>query len=161
MKNSLIIYDSVFGNTEKIAQAMANAKSEGAVFVLRNINEVSPAELKDVHTLLVGSPTRQFNATGAVNQWLNLLPKGSLKGINVAAFDTRMTDEDINKNKFLSFMVKLFGFAAEKIAKKLKKLGGVEVAAPAGFYVKDVEGPLLENELERASNWAQGIINKN
>jgi flavodoxin len=31
MKNSLVIYDSVFGNTEKIAQAMANAKSDGEI----------------------------------------------------------------------------------------------------------------------------------
>lgn len=161
MKNSLVIYDSVFGNTEKIAQAIAYAKSDSEMFDLRKIGEISLEDLKEVKTIIVGSPTRQFNATGAINQWLKQLPKGSLQGVKFGAFDTRMTLEEINKNKFLSFMVKLFGYAAEKIARTLKKSGGIEVISPEGFYVKEVEGPLLDGELERATNWALRIIHSN
>lgn len=58
-------------------------------------------------------------------------------------------------------MVKLFGYAAEKIARALKKSGGIEVISPEGFYVKEVEGPLLDGELERATNWVLRIIHGN
>lgn len=54
-------------------------------------------------------------------------------------------------------MVGLFGYAAEPIAKRLKKAGGKEAAAPAGFIVTDTEGPLQDGELERAADWARQI----
>ena len=75
----------------------------------------------------------------------------------MAAFDTRISIKDIN-NPLLSTLVKLFGYAAEPIAKKLQGKGGVLAAAPEGFIVKGTEGPLKEGELERASGWAQEIL---
>ena len=80
--------------------------------------------------------------------------------MNVAAFDTRITPEDIRKNKFLALTVKLFGYAAEKIAKQLMLLGGKEVVSSQGFLVTGIEGPLVEGELERAVDWALKTINK-
>jgi len=160
MKNTLIIYDSVFGNTGKIAEAMANALEEHQEVDLRLVGEVFSEHLDGVKTLIVGSPTRQFKATGALDQFLKQIPAGTLEGIQVAAFDTRLTPEDVAKNKFLAIMVKFFGYAAEKIAKQLIHLGGKEVVSPQGFLVTGVEGPLVEGELERAANWVLKIINK-
>jgi flavodoxin len=160
MKNTLIIYDSVFGNTGKIAEAMANALEEHQEVDLRLVGEVFSEHLDGVKTLIVGSPTRQFKATGALDQFLKQIPAGTLEGIQVAAFDTRLTPEDVAKNKFLAIMVKFFGYAAEKIAKQLIHLGGKEVVSPQGFLVTGVEGPLVEGELERAANWALKTINK-
>lgn len=160
MKNTLIIYDSVFGNTGKIAEAMANALEEHLDVDLRLVGEVFPEHLDGVKTLIAGSPTRQFKATGALDQFLKQIPAGTLEGIQVAAFDTRLTPEDVAKNKFLAIMVKFFGYAAEKIAKQLIHLGGKEVVSPQGFLVTGVEGPLVEGELERAANWALKTINK-
>lgn len=160
MKNTLIIYDSVFGNTAKIAQAMASALAEYQEVDLRLVGEVFPEHLDGVKTLIVGSPTRQFKATGALDQFLKQIPAGTLAGIQVAAFDTRMTPEDVAKNKFLAIMVKIFGYAAEKISRQLIHLGGKEVVSPQGFLVTGMEGPLIEGELERAADWALKTINK-
>jgi hypothetical protein len=55
-------------------------------------------------------------------------------------------------------MVKLFGYAAEKIAKQLKKLGGIELISPQGFLVSAIEGPLVAGELEQAVAWAAQIL---
>lgn len=159
MSKVVIVYDSVFGNTEMIAQAIAGSKVENITIDLRRVGDVTIDELSGVKTLIIGSPTRQFKATGATDRFLNQFTKDSLNGVKIAAFDTRMTEAEINSNKFLSFMVKLFGYAAEKISKRLKKLGGVVVAPPVGFYVKGVEGPLLDGELERASKWALTVFN--
>ncbi len=160
MKEILIIYDSVFGNTAKIAQAMASALEEHQEVDLRLVGEVFPEHLDGVKTLIVGSPTRQFKATGALDQFLKQIPSRGLASVNVAAFDTRMTPEDIRKNKFLAIMVKFFGYAAEKIAKQLILLGGKEVVSPQGFLVTGMEGPLVEGELERAADWALNTINQ-
>ncbi len=158
MKQTLIIYDSVFGNTAKIAQAMANALEQQIEVDIRLVGEVFPEHLDGVKTLIMGSPTRQFKATNALDQFLKQIPAGTLKGIQVAAFDTRMTSEDINNNKFLALMVKFFGYAAEKIARQLIRLGGLEVVPPQGFFVSSMEGPLVDGELERAATWALSTI---
>ncbi|PKO06459.1 MAG: nitric oxide synthase [Chloroflexi bacterium HGW-Chloroflexi-3] len=159
MKDILIIYDSVFGNTAKIAQSMAYALEVHHEVDIRLVGEVFPEHLDGVKTLIVGSPTRQFKATGALDQFLKQVPAGTLEGIQVAAFDTRMTPEDVSKNKFLALMVMFFGYAAEKIAKQLILLGGKEVVSPQGFLVTGIEGPLVEGELARAADWVLKIIN--
>jgi flavodoxin len=159
MKNILIIYDSVFGNTAKITHAMASALEEHREVDIRLVGEVFPEHLDGIKTLIVGSPTRQFKATGALDQFLKQIPAGTLEGVWVAAFDTRMAPEDVAKNKFLAIMVKFFGYAAEKIAKQLILLGGKEVVSPQGFLVTGIEGPLVEGELEKAADWALKIIN--
>jgi len=76
----------------------------------------------------------------------------------VAAFDTRFTESTIQESsKVLPVFVKLFGYAAEPIANELKKKGGRLIIPSEGFYVSDIEGPLLEGELERAADWAKRI----
>jgi len=55
-------------------------------------------------------------------------------------------------------MVGLFGYAAKPIADKLAKKGGTLIAQPEGFFVNGSEGPLKDNELERASTWVKSAI---
>jgi hypothetical protein len=56
------------------------------------------------------------------------------------------------------FFMNAGGYAAPRIAGKLKKRGGNQVVPPEGFFVKGKEGPLKEGELERAASWANLII---
>jgi hypothetical protein len=104
--------------------------------------------------LIVGSPTRAFSATPAIKKLVGSIPGGGLSGVKVAAFDTRFSPADTN-SRILRFLVKLFGYAAEPIAKRLQKKGGQPAVAPGGFFVRDTEGPLKEGELERAAAWAR------
>jgi flavodoxin len=154
---AIVVFDSFFGNTEKIARAIGEAlASEGDVETLK-VSDVKPEQLKGLNLLIVGSPTRAFRASPAINKFLKKIPAGGLKGIKVAGFDTRISLEDIN-SRALSFFVKIFGYAAEPISKKLEKKGGEAAAAPGGFIVKDTEGPLKDGELERAADWAKRMI---
>lgn len=146
----LVIYDSVFGNTEKIAAAMGDAINAKAI----KITDITRQDLDDLDLLIIGSPTRAFRPTPAVAAWIKGLKSDSLSGVKVAAFDTRVSLELVN-SRFLNFMVKLFGYAAKPMSEGLVKKGGVAVSAPEGFYVTGNEGPLLEKELSRASAWAQ------
>jgi len=89
-----------------------------------------------------------MSPTPAIRDFLNKVPEPSLKGINVAAFDTRIPTK----------LVRVFGYAAGRIAGNLKGKGGTLVASPEGFFVKGTKGPLREGELERAADWAKGIL---
>jgi flavodoxin len=139
----LIIYDSVHGNTNKIAQAIGEAIGGQ---VLR-ASEVDAADLQGFDLLIVGSPTHGGWYTPEIQSWLKALP--ALEGVSVAAFDTRT----VSKIGAL-----LFGFAAPRIAKSLERNGGKLLAPPEGFVVLGIQGPLKEGELERAAAWARQVI---
>jgi flavodoxin len=148
--NSLVIYGTYFGNTEKIAQAIAEQLETEAV----NVKEFKKEMLDDIDLFVVGSPTRAFRPIDSINEFLSELP--NLDGKKVAAFDTRVNVDIIN-SKLLKFLAKIFGYAAEPILKKLVKKGGEKVLEPDGFCVKDSEGPLLDGEIERAKQWVRGV----
>ncbi|MBN2850713.1 MAG: flavodoxin family protein [Erysipelotrichaceae bacterium] len=149
---SLVIYDSVFGNTKKIAQSIVDGLGEGST--LMHVSDVKPGDLK-VDLLVVGSPTRAFNAMPTLNAFVAALPANSLKSVRVASFDTRV-DVEVVKSKVLTTMVKFFGYAGEKILKKLASKGGISVGTNA-FYVLDKEGPLKDGEILRAQEWAKQL----
>ena len=145
---ALVVYDSFYGNTEKIARAIAGVLTpSGEVKVLRPA-EVNPSDLQSVDLLLVGSPTQGGRPTKAIQDFLNKLPESAIKGVNLAAFDTRFTTK----------LVAIFGYGAGKIADSLKKKGGNLILPPEPFFVKSKEGPLKEGELERAAAWAKRIL---
>jgi len=143
----LIIYDSVFSNTEQIANAIGNALgSQKDVEILRVIN-VKLEQLTGLELLIVGSPTLGGRPTPAIQEFLNKVSDATYKGINVASFDTRLSTR----------MVGIFGYAAGKIAESLENKGGNLIASPEGFFVKGKKGPLKEGEFERAASWAKAI----
>jgi flavodoxin I len=141
----LVIYDSMYRNTEKIARAIGEAIT-GEVKVLR-VTEVNLSELESIDLLIIGSPTQGGRPTAAIQDFLNKLPE-TIKGMKVAAFDTRMSTR----------WVGIFGYAAGKIADNLKEKGGNLIAPPEAFFVKGSKGPLKDDELERAVNWTKGMI---
>jgi flavodoxin len=155
----LIIYDSIFGNTQQIAQVMGRSFDAQEEVVTLRVSDVKLDQLMGLGLLIVGSPTRAFKPTPAVSSFLKWLPADSINGIKVAAFDTRISAND-NPSWILKFFVKIFGYAAKPIADGLTKKGGDLALPPEGFYVKDSEGPLREGELERAANWAKAIQKK-
>jgi flavodoxin I len=151
----LVVYDSYFGNTEKVAQAIGGALGDDAA--VKRLSEVEAGELSELNLLIVGSPTRAFRPSDVTKEFLGKIPSGVLKGVKVAAFDTRIAKED-TKNPVLRFMVSVFGYAAKPIADRLVRKGGEPVGEPTGFIVLDTEGPLKDGELERAASWAKGLV---
>jgi flavodoxin len=118
---ALIVYDSTYGNTEKLAKAIGTAIG-GEVNVVR-VAEASAAALDKTELFIAASPTMGGRPTEAMLSFLKSIPVASLKNVKVAAVDTRL------KAKW----VKIFGYAADKIAAKLAKCGGTAIAPPEGF----------------------------
>jgi flavodoxin I len=99
---ALVVYDSTYGNTEKIAKAIGAALT-GDVKV-QKAGEVNGAELASYDLLVIGSPTYGGRPMPTVADFLGKIPEGAVKSKSVAAFDTRIP------TKF----AKLFGYAADR-----------------------------------------------
>jgi hypothetical protein len=160
---ALVVYESMFGNTQTIADAVA-----GGVAHRMPVDAVevggAPATLDDDVTLLVvGGPTHAFGmsrprtrqdaATQApdglvstrtgLREWLAALR--APVGIAAAAFDTKVSKPNLP------------GSAARAAEKRLRRLG-FRIAAPAeSFYVGGTLGPLLDGEQDRALHWGDQL----
>lgn len=143
---TLVVYESVYGNTKRIAEAVRDA-IPGEVDLL-HAGEAGASGLKAYDLLVVGAPTHGGKPSPQVQKFLDAIQAQALAGVQVAAFDTRMTNR----------LILLFGTAAPKIAKALKTKGGSPAGSPQGFYVTGGKGPLKEGELERAASWARGLV---
>ncbi len=145
---ALIVYDSVHGNTQKVAQAIGDV-IEGEVTVCR-VGEATPDDFRALDLLVIGSPTHGGRPTPAIQAFVKGLP-GPVSTVRVAVFDTRMP----------AGWVKVFGFAADRISKTLMGRGWAMDMPPEGFFVQGREGPLKDGEMQRAAAWAKSLSERN
>jgi flavodoxin I len=145
--NTLIIYDSTFGNTAQLAQAMADSLGEHGKVQMVRADEAGLSEMKEIDLLIVGGPTQRHGVSPAMRDLLERFPRRTLRGVGAAAFDTRY-----------HIAAWKSGSAASRIASKIKRTGASLLIAPESFFVAEREGPLEEGELERASRWAEEVF---
>jgi flavodoxin len=151
--NALVLYDSAYGNTEKVAKSIGDAMAKLASVRMLPVGEAKTSDLEAAELLVVGSPTHGGRPTPAIETLIKDLPPGSLKDVKVAAFDTRFDPEEHGLG--LRLLMNVIRFAAGKIAKALTSKGGQLIAEPEGFIVEDKAGPLKTGELEHAAKWAK------
>jgi len=141
----LIVYDSKFGNTEKVAKAIATALGTKEDTHLAKADMVKPEDLEGIDALIVGSPVHAWGPTTKIKSFLKGLKPDALSGIKAAAFDT-------------GYKPRLAGSATKKIEEMLKK-AGCSIAVPGEkFIVTGNKGPLADGELDKASVWAKNIL---
>jgi hypothetical protein len=164
---ALVVVESVFGNTRRIADAVADGLAEGLgeSGQVRIASVLDSSEVIDgVDLLVVGGPTHAFAMTrpstrrsaaeqaggGAraaetgLREWLAALSEAPTSAW-AAAFDTRMDRP------------RLPGSAAAGAARRLRRLGYDLIARPETFRVTGTQGPLREGELDRARAWGFGV----
>jgi flavodoxin len=139
---ALVIFDSTFGNTKKIAETISNELGKDSKVL--SVSDFNLKELEGINLLVVGSPIIAWKPSEKMGEFLAGLSNSQLKGIKAATFDTRV------KN-FMS------GDALKKISKELKRAGAEISAKPQAFFVKGKEGPLFEGEVDRAIEWTKSI----
>jgi len=150
---TLVVYDSVYGNCEKVANAIGKAISSEAKVI--RASEANSTVLGNFELLIVGSPTHGGRPMESVKAFLENIPADVFKGKKAVAFDTRFSVK--SQGAFLKLLVKVLGHASSKISKALDKKGAKIIAEPHGFSVTGKEGPLEKGELERAQEWAKTL----
>ncbi len=153
---ALVIYDSVFGNTEKIAQSITTGLRTAHETQCLQAGSVSIDQIRSADIIVMGSPTRGFKATPATHSVLESISSGALQGKKVAAFDTRIVLTGI-KGLLFRKLIDKGGYAAPIIASALESKDGTLELPAEGFFVKGEEGPLVEGELERAMDWGKKL----
>jgi hypothetical protein len=161
--HALVVYESLWGNTETIARAVADELVRaGTVDVVDS--DAAPASAVGYDLVVVGGPTHAFSMTRAatraeavtsrsaphapgrgIREWLGALA-ASTSPIPAVAFDTRVDAP------------RLPGSAAKSARHELRSLGFETSMKPETFRVHGYEGPLLDGETERARAWAGRII---
>jgi flavodoxin len=150
----LVVYDTVYGNTAKIADAMIEGLGGAEGSKVLKVSDAVLSDLEQIDLLLVGSPTHAGTYIEPVKAFLDQIPDGGLAGKPVAAFDTSFSKE--TQKGFMRVLISVMGFAAPKIGEVLTSRGGALLDAQS-FIVLDTEGPLQEGELDRARAWAAGL----
>ena len=139
----LVVYESDYGNTERLARAIAEALHEQGEARVAPVGGVSGLSDGEIDLLVVGAPTQLHGLTDGMREMLESLPKGALRGMRALAFDTRYRGPRLVR-----------GSAAKEIAGLLRHLGCRLLAPPESFFVKGEEGPLEPGEEYRAKAWA-------
>ncbi|NIK59200.1 flavodoxin family protein [Kribbella shirazensis] len=159
---AVIVYESMFGNTEQIARAIRDGLRAYVPAETVPVNQAPDAVSDDVRLLVVGGPTHAFSMSRlstrqeagkqadlvtpvevGIREWLAVLKPGTEKPW-VATFDTRVK-------------VRLLPGSAARSAAKLLRRMGYRLSDSASFFVSDTTGPIRDDELERAQHWGEEL----
>lgn len=162
-----VIFESIYGNTEAIARAIADGLTTTCTVELVPVGEAPASVSPDIDLIVAGGPTHEFGLTRAqtradavkdatrpaatvwcgLREWLaELAPPTS--PTSFATFDTRMHKPPLP------------GSAARGAARRLQRLGFVAADHPTSFWVSHATGPLADGELERARAWGASLPSK-
>jgi len=155
---AVVVYESSFGNTRAVAEAIARELGAPACSV-----DTAPPDLEGVDLLVVGAPTHVHGLSSARSRAAardqgaqgdpGIGARGFLdridltSGLRAAAFDTRVSRPRV-----------VTGSAARGIAKRLRRRGCVLAAPAESFFVDSTEGPVAPGELDRAAAWARRLL---
>lgn len=162
---SLVVFESMFGNSEQVARAIAEGLATyGEVVVRDAATSTADGVPTGIDLLVVGGPTHAFSMTRAttredairqgarrglagrgLREWLADLAD-DLEQLPAAAFDTR-----VSRTRGLP------GSAARSAARVLRRRRCRLLTSPASFFVDDVSGPLCADELDRAHAWGREL----
>jgi flavodoxin len=143
---SIVIYASRYGNTQHVAEAIADGlRSYGAVELIP-IEQASAVLDREADLIVVGGPTEAHGMTPAIRQFFDNLGGNEFKGVTAAAFDTR-----VDWPRWLS------GSAGSGITDRLHKLGADVVVPQASFIVEGKVPVLRPGEQERALAWGDTL----
>ena len=163
---ALVVYESMFGNTKLIAEAVAGGLTRHLEVETVEVGQ-KPVFGPGVDLVVVGGPTHAFGMTRAstrksaaeqtegdlvsrgigIREWIEGLGAPA-ESVSAAAFDTR-----IDKPR-------LPGSAAAAAQRRLRKLGFRLPTEPESFFVDGTTGPLLADEYERAHLWGEELGSK-
>ncbi|MFC3898377.1 flavodoxin family protein [Lentzea rhizosphaerae] len=160
MKQALVVFESMFGNTELVAEAVAEGLRSGMAVDVVEVGSAPPVLGDEVELLVVGGPTHAFSmsrpgtradaakqgadaqvaAGTGLREWVDQVGKGSARPA-VVAFDTKVKRP------------RLPGSAARAALTRLRRAGFRALEPAENFYVDGTKGPLVDGELDRARNW--------
>lgn len=168
--DALIVYESMFGNTRRLAEAMSDALEATGVDATVLPASAAPSDLSDFGLVIVGAPTHAHSlprpkSRVEAGEWaadpaqkLTLEPTAGNSGVR----EWLKTVMLVGGPRFAAFSTRadipriFSGDACTAIAKGLRRRLA-DVDARADFLV-DLRNRLADGEEDRAREWAAGLL---
>jgi len=144
----IILYDSKFGNTKKVAMSLNRGLESGGLHVDSiSIQDFDISKLKNYDIVGIGSPTHNRGLSKPMKVFLSKIKHINLKDKKGFIFETK-------------FSVPFSGSSAKKITKYLNTMK-IEVLYPKiTANVLEMKGPLEENTLSKMEEIGLDIAEK-
>jgi len=149
MKKAIIVYESIYGNTKKIAEAICKGinEVEGVECLIRKTGEIHTDDLCDYDAIILGCPNHNQEPALNLVKFIDRASIVHLKGKIGAAFDTYTGG---NKD-----------VAVTKLEDRIhEKLPGVELIGTLSSKVAGRKGPLVGNEESKALDFGVQLARK-
>jgi len=147
----VVVYDTSYGNTKKIAETIAETLKESGIEIdLFDVEDVKKLSAKDYDFLVLGSPTRFGTMSFAIRGFLGKVKSEEWMNKPFTAFDTE-NPENLEKKEWS---------AAEKIAAKLRDKKMNQLLPVLKALVLGQKGPLVEGEIERTKDYTKEFVAK-
>jgi flavorubredoxin len=147
MAKAIVTYESKYGNTKRVAEAIAESMNEvaGVEASVRALKEVELGEISGCDAILLGSPNHLGGPTRGVKGFIDKLGELQLRGKMFAVFDT--------------YMWKDFEKTVKKMEKRINERapGLKRMAAGLSVKVLGLRGPIAEGELSRCREFGKNI----
>lgn len=165
---TLVLYESMFGNTRRIAEAIGDGLATADLDV--RVDLVSAVVNADADLVVIGAPThahslprassREEAATWAQDpeKHLALEPDASAPGVRewLEALETPPTAWAAFATR--ADIPRIFaGDASAAIEKRMRRSGSSRPVAPSECFLVDLDNVLVEGELERAREWGRSL----
>lgn len=160
---ALLVYESLFGNTEQIARSVAEGLARRLPVETVRVGDAPLTLGSDISLVVVGGPTHAFGLSRVDNRaipaepvngvvthgrglrdWLEALHVGA-SGVAAASFDTR-----VNRPR-------LPGSAARAADRQMRRQGMHPIVVPHSFHVRGTTGPAVEGESDQARRWGEQV----
>ena len=159
---ALVVYESLFGNTKQVAEAIADGLRSGMDVELTHVVDVWHAD-PAVQLVVVGGPTHAMSMTRASTR-AEAVKQGAKDGAEVGLRDWLKTFRPgLSKPLMATFDTKLAkarrmpGSAAKAAARAGRRRGFTLATRPQSFWVEGTPGPLVPGELDRARAWGSSL----
>jgi flavodoxin len=154
----LISYDTKYGNTEKVANLIAEGitSTNGNEVIVNNVKNIELKKDNSYDLLLFGSPVHFGKHVSSVKKFINKLPKGQLKANSYAIFNTYMEgDPEKTEEGVCSY-----SNMVEKIEKQIsEKMPNLTKVSPGLFIkVNGMKGPIADKDLPKCKEFGSNLV---
>jgi flavodoxin len=137
---AVVVYDSQYGNTQKLAQALARGMESGRIDADSvKVDMVDMKQLVHYDLIAVGGPTHIAGVSKPMKRFLESLKTVDIKGKSGFCFDTR------NESRFNAFDL---NSAGKRIEGKMKRMKVDMLKPKVSVIVEGREGPLEDGALK-------------
>jgi flavodoxin len=159
---ALVVYESMYGNTKRIARAIGDGLATGLEVDVFEVDS-APRSTDGYDIILVGGPTHAFTMSTrqsradtvkkadsavvsvgiGIRDWIDSVAPHR-ETTQFATFDTRY-----DKPTWIT------GSAARRAASRMQQRGFHRLSPAMSFFIEHAEGPLADGQIDQAFEWGE------